>query len=903
MRLRVLVAAIALTASACNATLPKRYHVKPFPYQGFSANYPTGMRLVAFQLSHMPEVMLSASYRVGSVDDPPGKAGLAHLVEHLTFRSRPGGGPRLWDRYEAMGVEFNALTFPDSTEYYAIFPPAELPRVLELEAARLANPLGGLTEKDFQTERQVVLRELAMRRDPAAATSQMEWMKARLLPGSPYAAQPTEQSVSSITLDDVRAFVARYYTPAHLLVVVTGPEKGEAVSLAGVRTFGPLATGAPGEPERNAVQPSPPAVALEAPVPAALEVREAPVERPLMWVAWALPGETQKAGPQALVAERFLGGMIGYVSSQRSHLRKIRSIYTYEDRMDGVTVVAARIELRSAEDGPAIFEAIRDARDYRGGVGGVEPWEAPDLRTDLLMSAHLQLDALEQVGIGSFIRATGRPDYIGEWPNQVALALSNDELMREYFRRYASSERLAGILVVPSASTSPVPTTRVGGAADLVAADHHGQPPEELAPGDPLKVPRAPELAHVVRTKLPNGLELVVAPRTGFRAVSVGFFARTPPAGPADEFLRWMALYATNCRAPDLDDAAVSFRARRPSDLAGDELRRFPCFDVGPHPNAPELIELRRYYAELYEKFPPTPRERATAALLGALYPGHPYGDTLVTAERVRGFTDGRASDWITRAIRPEQTTVVVSGDVETTSEQLEELAGRFGGWKVRSEPLKAEVTRPALPPARRVLVSHRAGWTTAELLVGVRAPPRAERDEPAFRALSWQLSKTLNDRLRIARADTYGVEVQLLERSMGSTLLLSTVVPAGRTVSTLAEVLGDLAALSEPLDEASLARARWQVARQFAFGFGTTARNRDRLGELAVHGLPADEWDTYLTRTASLTPDRLVAQARALGLEKEIVLVVGNAAELVPALKARGIEVEVLPEAAPATR
>ncbi|MFT3912899.1 MAG: hypothetical protein QM704_02085 [Anaeromyxobacteraceae bacterium] len=141
-------------------------------------------------------------------------------------------------------------------------------------------------------------------------------------------------------------------------------------------------------------------------------------------------------------------------------------------------------------------------------------------------------------------------------------------------------------------------------------------------------------------------------------------------------------------------------------------------------------------------------------------------------------------------------------------------------------------------------------------------------------------------------------MNVQLLERSLGSSMVLSTVVPTDRVMTVLAEVVGDLSALAEPLDEPALARARWQVARQFVMGFGTTARNRERLGELALHGLPADEWDTYLARTASLTPDRLVAQAKGLGLDREIVLVVGDAAKIVPALEARGITAEVLPDA-----
>src|SRR5512133_1056909 len=160
MRSPALIAAL-VAASACAPIKPPQ-KIKPFPYDGFAAVYPTGLRLVAYGLPHMPDVMVSASYRAGSVDDPPGKEGLAHLVEHLAYRARPGGGATLWARLEAAGVEFDGRTGADATDFHAVGDPEQLGALLAVEADRLRDPLAGVGEEDLRREREVLVQEQAL---------------------------------------------------------------------------------------------------------------------------------------------------------------------------------------------------------------------------------------------------------------------------------------------------------------------------------------------------------------------------------------------------------------------------------------------------------------------------------------------------------------------------------------------------------------------------------------------------------------------------------------------------------------------------------------------------------------------------------------------------------------------
>ncbi|HZH75149.1 MAG TPA: pitrilysin family protein, partial [Archangium sp.] len=242
---RLLAAALLMLATQGCATLelpPDQPLARPIVYQGAYEPYPSGMRLVVYEDPRASRVTMDISYRVGATDEPAGKEGLAHLVEHLTFLARHGSdkAPRVWSRPLASGAEFNAFTTHDSTDYWFTAPLDEFPRLVRLEAQRLHEPLAGLTEEDFRMERDVVVAELRQRYETSPEGVQFAWVLNELLPGHPYGRTVggTPESVQRLTLEDVRAFVKRHYTPAHAVVVVAGPLSPERVRVEMANGFG-----------------------------------------------------------------------------------------------------------------------------------------------------------------------------------------------------------------------------------------------------------------------------------------------------------------------------------------------------------------------------------------------------------------------------------------------------------------------------------------------------------------------------------------------------------------------------------------------------------------------------------------------------------------------------------------
>ena len=103
-------------------------------------------------------------YKVGAADEPPGKSGIAHFLEHLMFKGTEKIPPGEFSKLIARnGGEDNAFTTHDATAYFERVAADRLPLVMEMEADRMVNLR--LTEEDVTTERKVILEERRSRVD------------------------------------------------------------------------------------------------------------------------------------------------------------------------------------------------------------------------------------------------------------------------------------------------------------------------------------------------------------------------------------------------------------------------------------------------------------------------------------------------------------------------------------------------------------------------------------------------------------------------------------------------------------------------------------------------------------------------------------------------------------------
>ncbi len=202
-----------------------------------------GLQVVSLPTRGGATVSVQVWYRVGGKDDPAGRAGFAHLFEHLMFKRTRHMAPEMFDRLtEDVGGQNNAFTAEDMTAYQSEVPSNHLERLLWAEAERL----GGLQvdQASFESERKVVIEELRQRvlADPYGRLF-------NALPGNAFERHPyrrpvigSEADLNAATLADVQRFHTTYYRPDNAVLIVVGDFDPAQLDGWVDRYFGPLAT-------------------------------------------------------------------------------------------------------------------------------------------------------------------------------------------------------------------------------------------------------------------------------------------------------------------------------------------------------------------------------------------------------------------------------------------------------------------------------------------------------------------------------------------------------------------------------------------------------------------------------------------------------------------------------------
>jgi zinc protease len=221
-----------------------------------------GLELVVVPDLRTPVVTHMIWYKVGSADEPPGKSGIAHFLEHLMFKGtakNPAG--RFSQTLATIGGQENAFTSTDFTAFFQRTSREHLASLMEFEADRMTGLV--LTDANVLPELQVVLEEWNQRvgNDPGARLG--EQVTAALYLNHPYH-RPVigwHNEIVKLNREDALAFYRRFYTPNNAVVVVAGDVTAEETKALAEATYGKVAPRAeigprirPAEPEPSAVR-------------------------------------------------------------------------------------------------------------------------------------------------------------------------------------------------------------------------------------------------------------------------------------------------------------------------------------------------------------------------------------------------------------------------------------------------------------------------------------------------------------------------------------------------------------------------------------------------------------------------------------------------------------------------
>jgi zinc protease len=226
------LASMAVASVAAEAAPPER--VREFTL----AN---GLHVVVVPDHRAPVVTQTVWYKAGAADEPPGASGIAHFLEHLMFKGTDSIPTGQFSKIIAKnGGEDNAFTNHDVTAYFQRVAKDRLPKVMEMEADRMANLR--LSEEDVATERDVILEERRSRVDNDPGSILQEQMMAALYRNHPYGTPIIgwEHEIKGLNREDAFAFYRRFYAPQNAILIVAGDVEPEEVRDLAGKTFGKI---------------------------------------------------------------------------------------------------------------------------------------------------------------------------------------------------------------------------------------------------------------------------------------------------------------------------------------------------------------------------------------------------------------------------------------------------------------------------------------------------------------------------------------------------------------------------------------------------------------------------------------------------------------------------------------
>jgi predicted Zn-dependent peptidase len=198
-----------------------------------------GLKVVAIPMENDTGVITTdIFYNVGSRDEIMGKSGIAHMLEHLNFKSTKNLKSGEFDKIvKGFGGVNNASTGFDYTHYYIKSSSKNLDKSLELYAELMQNLT--LKDEEFQPERDVVAEERRWRTD----NSPMGYLYFRLFNNTyihhPYHWTPIGfmSDIQNWTIDDIRKFHDKFYAPNNAILLVAGDITKEKVFKTAKRHF------------------------------------------------------------------------------------------------------------------------------------------------------------------------------------------------------------------------------------------------------------------------------------------------------------------------------------------------------------------------------------------------------------------------------------------------------------------------------------------------------------------------------------------------------------------------------------------------------------------------------------------------------------------------------------------
>jgi len=438
-------AAFLLAAAAILVALPDRPATAAPNVSHFKLD--NGLEVVVIPDRRAPVVTHMMWYKVGAADEPPGKSGIAHFLEHLMFKGtakNPSG--RFSQVVATIGGQENAFTSSDYTGYYQRVTKDKLKEMMEFEADRMTGLV--LTDEVVLPERDVVLEEQNSRvaNNPAAKLG--EEVQAALYLNHPYG-RPVigwRPEIEKLNRVDALEFYRKYYTPNNAVLVIAGDVTVDEVKKLAQETYGKVPRVAevperkrPQEPEHRAAR--------------TVTLADPRVAQPSLQRSYLVPSSTTaKAGESE--ALEILAHILGSGNNSRLYRKLVvespvaisvgawyQGMSLDDTRLAIFATPQQNVTLQQLE--AAIDQVIADV-----AANGITADELETARTKLIADVVYAQDSQATLArwYGSALTSGATVDEVTTWPDRVAKVTA--EQVRDAARTWLDKKRsVTGFLI------------------------------------------------------------------------------------------------------------------------------------------------------------------------------------------------------------------------------------------------------------------------------------------------------------------------------------------------------------------------------------------------------------------------------------------------------------------------
>jgi zinc protease len=403
----LLFAAVAVTPAAA-----QRFNAESFTLGN-------GLQVIVLPNHRVPAVTQMVWYKTGAADDPRGKSGIAHFLEHLMFKgTRVNPGAAFSALIAQNGGRDNAFTTEDYTVFHETVAKDRLDLAMRLEADRMTGLV--LDDAAVLPERDVILEERRMRIDNDPSALLREQLIAGLYLNASYH-NPTigwEHEMRGLGTADALAFYRDWYAPNNATLIVAGDVETAEVRVLAERHFGPLA--ARSVPPRLRLEEPPHYAAIR------LEMKSPRAAQP-SWRRFYLAPSYRAGATQHVYALQILAEILAGSADSRLHkalvLDKKLALSVGAGYSPSALGLAEFGVYATPKPGIAIadIEAAVEAELHRLLEHGVEAEEVAQAARRMQASAIYSQDSLSgPANIVGTALAIGRSlDEVAAWPDKL----------------------------------------------------------------------------------------------------------------------------------------------------------------------------------------------------------------------------------------------------------------------------------------------------------------------------------------------------------------------------------------------------------------------------------------------------------------------------------------------------